>query len=121
MCRLRRALAETSVRVSAASIVLATRMPVEALAQVQTMHVIVGVLLLLLRVGMKSARLSATKIILAKLKTAKMHVTVTKRLAVVLSLNLNVGSQRVRGSARKILLAQKVPIAGRHVEMQSRP
>jgi hypothetical protein len=108
------------VSVSATLMLFATRMPVEMHAIVKPMQVIAVVLLLLMRVGTRLARLIATKIIFAKLKPAKTHVTVTKKLAVALILNLNVGSQLVRGSARKILLAQKVPFAGRHVETQSR-
>jgi hypothetical protein len=99
------ALAGTSVRASVTWIVLAKRMPAETHAKVKSMQVIAVVLILLMRVGTRPARRSATKIILAKLKTAKTRVTVAKKLVVVLNLNLNAGSQLVSGSAGKILLA----------------
>jgi hypothetical protein len=115
MGRVSRALAETIVRVSANSIVLAKRMPAKAHAKVMPLHVIAVVLLLLMCVGTRPARLSATKIILALLKTAKTHVTVTKKLAVALILNLNASSKLVRTSARSILFAKKIPLAEIHV------
>jgi hypothetical protein len=93
------------VSVSATLMLFATRMPVEMHAIVKPLHVIAVVLLLLMRVETRLARLSASKIIFAKLKPAKTHVTVTKKLAVALILNLNASRKNVQTSAQSILVA----------------
>jgi hypothetical protein len=76
MGRLRRALAGTSVRVCAKSILHATQMPAEMHVKAKPMQVIAGALILRMLVGTAPARRSAPKVSLAKLKHVKTHVTV---------------------------------------------